>query len=277
MRINPLPGGLGKETVIATEMNMKASRSAAWNGLSIAVTAAGVVTLAAAAVLIALSFTGALDDGSTYSGPGTVTGFNRLDIGSLQAAQPTATPAPVAPSDAPIAKMLIPSIGVDAPISVKGVGADGVMEAPDGPWDISWYDFSARPGFGSNAVFSGHVDYINIGPAVFWRLKDLVPDDLIEVRLQDGTAYRYSVVAMDSVDAATADVGNIVGATDQEVVTLISCIGTFDPNTGQYDQRLVVRALRVAAVAAEEPPLSLDDGHLQTAAAPRSHLTTRDA
>jgi hypothetical protein len=47
------------------------------------------------------------------------------------------------------------------------------MPSPDNAWDVAWYDFSARPGAGSNAVFSGHVDYHDVGPAVFWNLRDL--------------------------------------------------------------------------------------------------------
>lgn len=225
-------------------MHTEGSPSVLWNRLSAFVMAAGVTALVAAAILFALTTTGVLG-GSTYSGPGTATGFGDLDLSSLQAAQPTPTVAPAPPSDAPLERFLIPAIGVDAPISVKGVDPDGVMEAPNGAWDISWYDFTARPGFTSNAVFSGHVDYYDIGPAVLWNLKDVVQNDLVEVRLTDGTVYQYQVVAMESVDAETPDIAAIVGATDDEVVTIITCIGTFDPIKGSYDQRLIVRAQRV--------------------------------
>jgi len=39
-------------------------------------------------------------------------------------------------------------------------------------------------------------------------------------------------------------VAEIVGATPAEVVTLITCSGTFDRQTRQYSDRLVVRAER---------------------------------
>ncbi len=226
-------------------MHKEGSPTIPWNRLSAFMMAAGVAALVAAVTLFALTTTGVLG-GPTYSGPGTVTGFGDLDLSSLQAAQPTPTVAPVPPSDAPLERILIPAIEVDAPISVKSLDPNGVMEAPDGPWDISWYDFTARPGFGSNAVFSGHVDYYDVGPAVLWRLRDVVQNDILEVRLTDGTVYQYQVVAMESVDAETADIAKIVGATEDEVVTLVTCSGTFDPGTGQYDQRLIVRAQRVA-------------------------------
>src|SRR3990172_13017502 len=204
-----------------------AARSGRWHRLSLAVMAAGVAALIGAAALLVLNLTGAIGE-TAYSGPGTVTGFGNID--SLPPPQPTPT---VLPSGAPIARIVIPAIEVDAPVAVKGVDASGVMETPDGPWDVAWYDFSARPGFGSNAVFSGHVDYVEVGPAVFWRLIELVEGDFVEVRLQDGTVYQYQVFAMETVDAATADVGKITGATEEEVLTLVTCTGDFNPATGQ--------------------------------------------
>src|SRR3972149_3258841 len=124
-----------------------------------------------------------------YSGPGTTTAFGEID--EALTPQPTATPDLPPPSDAPIARIAIPRFEVDAPVVVRSVDASGVMQTPDGPEDVAWYDFSAKPGYGSNAVFLGHVDYINYGPAVFWNLKDLVASDIVEVRLEGGTDYQY--------------------------------------------------------------------------------------
>ena len=220
-------------------------RSARWNRLSLIIMGAGVSALVAAGVLFVLTVSGIVDDGTTYSGPDTASAFGPDTF--FLTPYPTATPAPEPPSDAPIARISIPRFEVDAPITVRGLDASNAMETPDGAWDVAWYDFSARPGFGSNAVFSGHVDYINIGPAVFWNLKDLEQGDGVEVLLVDGTVYRYAVVSREQVYAATADVGEIVGATPREIITLITCGGTFDGS--QYDQRVIVRAERVFADA----------------------------
>jgi len=226
-----------------------------WSRLSLAFMVAGVTALAAAAVLFVLTATGVLDESPGYSGPETITGFGSLDLASLEPElNVSLTEPPPPPSNAPIERILLPSVGIDAPISVKGIDSNGVMEVPDGPWDVSWYDFSARPGSGSNAVFSGHLDYYDIGAAVFWRLRELIESDLIQVRLSDGVVYDYQVIAMENVDAATADIGTIVGATEQEVITLITCAGTFDASTGQYDKRLIVRAERVTG---HQPPPNL--------------------
>jgi len=119
------------------------------------------------------------------------------------------------------------------------------MDVPDGPEDVAWYNFTARPGMGGNAVISGHLDYRNYGEAVFWRLKELQEGDIVEVRLADGSVLRYQVSLKLSYAARTAPVLEIVGPTSKEVVTLITCGGTFDGGSRSYSDRLVVRAERI--------------------------------
>lgn len=171
-------------------------------------------------------------------------------------APPTETAAPTQiPTQAPTSnrqpapsyntRIAIPKFGVDAPIVVKGVDADGVMESSNGAYDVAWYDFTAWPGTGGNAVFSGHVDYVGVGPAVFWHLKDLVQGDVVEVHLVDGAVYEYRVASKEQLYAGEIDVGEVTGRTEQEIITLITCAGTFDPSVGDYDQRLIVRAERI--------------------------------
>jgi LPXTG-site transpeptidase (sortase) family protein len=164
-----------------------------------------------------------------------------------EAAAPTevpTTPTP-APSEAAIERIVIPKIGVDAPIVVLGVDANGVMAAPSAPFDVAWYDFTARPGWGSNAVFAGHVDFRPNIQAVFWYLRNLRQGDDIEVYLEDGTRYLYRVVSAATYLADDAPVQDIVGPTSGEVVTLITCTGAFNAQTREYDKRLIVRAERI--------------------------------
>jgi len=149
-------------------------------------------------------------------------------------------------------RLIIAKIGVDAPITMRVVGPDGHMPRPEGPQDVVWYDFSAfqglggRPGVGGNTVLSGHVDYRDYGPAVFWDLRKLEAGDEIIIRLSDGSEYKYVVEWNRVVDSSAAVWNDIVASTPQESVTLITCAGTFDPSTRSYDQRRVVWAVRVA-------------------------------
>jgi len=200
------------------------------NKLSAALIGLGSILIVCSIVLMTLVLTGVIGGGTSgNSDLRTVPGFGRIE----KPAPPAAVTGPP-PSEAPIARL------------VRGVDGAGVMESPDNAYDTAWYDFSARPGFGGNAVFSGHVDYIRVGQAVFWDLKDLQQGDVIEVRLNDGTTYKYAVSFKQQFDAETAPVSDIVGPTPNETVTLITCGGTFSSATGQYDKRLVVRAERVA-------------------------------
>ena len=149
-------------------------------------------------------------------------------------------------------RLIISNIGVDAPMTMRVVGSDGVMQNPEGPKDVAWYDFSAisglggRPGVGGNTVFSGHVDYHDYGPAVFWDLRKLDPGAEIVIHLRDGSEYKYSVQWNRVIDPASISWNDVVAATPQESVTMITCAGDFDASTRSYDQRRIVWAVRVS-------------------------------
>lgn len=226
------------------------------NRLSLALISAGTALIIAAVTLMALVLTGVI--GSSSSGNSdlkTVAAFGA----PISSPTPGPTPTPSSqfpPGDSsPIERLIIKSQKIDAPVVVKGVDATGVMQSPDNAWDVAWYDFTSRPGFDGNAVFAGHVDYVKVGKAVFWNLKDVNQGDIIEVRLKDGTVYQYAVNFKQQFEADTAPVNEIVGPTAKQTVTLITCGGTFNYTTHQYDKRLVVRAERIGATGpAPTPP-----------------------
>lgn len=150
--------------------------------------------------------------------------------------------------DASVTRLRIPSIGVDADVIPMNLLPDGTMDSPPGPDPVAWYDFTGKPGLGGNAVFSGHVDYVGRGPAVFWDLRKLVEGDLIEVLLADGTRIEYRVTASQLYDVTTIPMGEVVAPTPTESVTLITCGGTFE--AGDYTHRLVLRAARSEVIPA---------------------------
>ena len=215
------------------------------NRISLALMIAGVGMMAGAIVLMLIAFGVILGGDGGNSSLETIAGFG--DPIRTPTPGPTPTPADQFPpgSNAPIAKLIIGNAKIDAPVVVKGVDEQGVMQSPDNAYDTVWYNFSAHPGFPGNAVFAGHVDYIHVGKAVFWNLKDLAAGDLVQVQLADGTVYKYAVDSLWQYDSATAPVDQIVGPTPDQSVTLITCSGTFNSATHQYDKRLVVRAKRI--------------------------------
>lgn len=122
---------------------------------------------------------------------------------------------------------------------------DGVMQDPTGPWVVSWYQETGTLGEIDNVVMAGHLDYWDVGPAVFYNIKSLTQGDTIEVTGDDGQIYTYEVEWVEQYDATNAPIQDIIGPTDSENLTLITCGGPFDYQSGVYLQRTIVRANRV--------------------------------
>lgn len=141
----------------------------------------------------------------------------------------------------PPRELAIPKIGVQASFDELGVQPDGVLEAPKTGRVAGWYRDTARPGQVGNMVVSGHLDW-DKQAAIFWRLRELRPGDVVQVTAQDGVRYRYAVDWTRSFDPLNAPLREILGPTPQRWLTLITCGGTFNQITRQYTERLVVRA-----------------------------------
>ena len=163
---------------------------------------------------------------------------------------PSPTPVPTPPlGDGPY-QMAITRIGVNAPVEEFGLDAQAVPEVPTGDNAanvVAWYNFSAKPGIGSNAVFAGHVTWN--GVAVFYNLASLTAGDEIVLTGQDDTKLKYTVSEVFSVDPTTdPHAKDVMLPTPNDVLTIITCGGDFirNPNDhvfgGDYNHRLVVRA-----------------------------------
>lgn len=137
----------------------------------------------------------------------------------------------------------IASIQVNAQVETIEI-VDGVMQNPTGPWVVSWYKETAKLGELGNAVMAGHLDYWDVGPAVFKDVATLKENDTIDVTGDDGVNYTYAVQWVKQYDTANAPIQEIVGPTEVESLTLITCGGPFDYENGVYLQRTVVRAKR---------------------------------
>lgn len=155
------------------------------------------------------------------------------------------------PGQIPVA-IRIPDAGVDAEIERQQI-INGQMLDPTGPWVVSWYEPTARVGAIGNCVAAGHVDYWDIGAAVFHDLANIPTGGLIEITGKGGTIYTYAVTSIRQVDIETLTLEelrgpDLVGHTDYPALTLITCGGTF--NGEEYLSRDIVRAELVAS----QPP-----------------------
>jgi LPXTG-site transpeptidase (sortase) family protein len=124
-----------------------------------------------------------------------------------------------------------------------GVDGGNLPEVPRTGYEVAWYNFSAAPGTGSNAVFAGHVTWEK-KRAVFWDVKALKAGDTVKLIGADGRELVYEVFANFAVEPTAV---GVMRSTSEDIATLITCGGTWVPNTGErfgghYTDRIIVQA-----------------------------------
>lgn len=166
----------------------------------------------------------------------------------------------------PPVRIEIPRLFVDAPVQAMGLDSRSYPEVPNSGDKVAWYTFSAPPGVGGNAVFSGHVDWYywggTPGEGVFYHLRELEIGDRIVVRLDDDRKLEYRVTGNVATAYDDPDVVRVMDGTASDVITLVTCGGTWvkdfsNPNGGNYSHRIIVRAERVPDLAAPGSPDSV--------------------
>lgn len=183
------------------------------------------------------------------------------DAASSRPAEAKPAPEERPPAPKPVS-LSIPRIGIEAPVRAMGLDDKGYPQVPQRPYEVAWYTFTSEPGQGGNAVFSGHVDWINRWgdpiPGVFYRLRELDIGDLIVTRLEDGTIINYRVTGNVAIPYDDPNVLKVMDRTSRDVITLITCAGTWlkDPNApfgGNYSHRIIVRAERALDAVSQSP------------------------
>ena len=209
--------------------------------MSTAILAAGVIGIVAA-----LS-----SDGADLPSEGTIS-----DIVAGATTQPTqGAPVDVGIPRGPApVRFVIPGLYIDAPVITETLGEDAIPKVPGRPDQVAWYDFSASPGLTSNAVFTGHVDWQTKDgvpiPGVFYRLREMKIGDIIEVALENDASLKYRVTGNVATPYDDPNVVKVMNPTDRDVITVITCGGTWlsngrSANGGNYSHRIIVRAERV--------------------------------
>ncbi|MFC8717552.1 class F sortase, partial [Kitasatospora sp. NPDC057198] len=152
-------------------------------------------------------------------------------------AAPPAAPSAGAPAFSPPVRVVVPRIGVDAPVLGVGLNPDGTVEVPplDRPGQVGWY----RAGDGPT-VLLGHYD-TRRGPAVFHGVPGLRPGDRIEVRREDGGTRSYQVRELHQYAKDAFPTELVYGAAAGPQLRLVTCGGTLGRD-GHYSDNIVVFA-----------------------------------
>ncbi|WP_235929125.1 class F sortase, partial [Marisediminicola senii] len=162
-----------------------------------------------------------------------------------------ATPEPAVPVIEPLpvgsppTAVTIPAMELSEPLIDLGLQQDGTMEVPSDFSEVGWYTGGGKPGGIGPTVIAGHVDSSS-GPAVFYRLRELVIGDTVQVNAADGSVVDYTVYRTESFAKAEFPTGDVFGALPVDELRLITCAGRFDTSIGHYDDNLVVYAAPTA-------------------------------
>jgi hypothetical protein len=138
-------------------------------------------------------------------------------------------------------RVVIPRAGVNAAVLPLGETDGGAMATPATPTEVGWWQYGVAPGAKGSAVLGGHLDFHDYGAAVFWNLNKLRPGDAISVTDAGGETFRF-VVQSSAVyqENDPSAIDRIFRRQDAARLNLITCAGTFNPVTRDYDKRLVV-------------------------------------
>jgi LPXTG-site transpeptidase (sortase) family protein len=137
-------------------------------------------------------------------------------------------------------RILIPAIGVSAPIIPVGLNAR-TLQVPVSFSEAGWFTRGPEPGEPGPAVIVGHVDSID-GPGVFFHLRALKEGDVIKVALKNGWTVRYLVSSHVAAPKNDFPTKLVYGRTDKPTLRLITCDGQFDTSTGHYVDNYIVFA-----------------------------------
>ncbi|NHA69321.1 class F sortase [Phycicoccus flavus] len=162
---------------------------------------------------------------------------------------PSATPSPTEAesglSRSAATRVAIPAIDVDSRLNRTGLASDGTIEVPKpGPqFDIpAWFTGSPAPGQLGPSVLIGHVDGIDTGPAVFFKIGSLEEGQDVKVTRQDGKVVTFSVYRVQRYPKNHFPTLAVYGNTDDSELRLITCGGELNPYTQHYEDNIVVFA-----------------------------------
>lgn len=137
-------------------------------------------------------------------------------------------------------RLQIAAIGVNSDLMALGLRANGSMQVPPGGFPAGWYTGGPTPGELGPAVIAGHVD--TRGPGVFYRLHRMRPGDLVKITRADGSKPVFRVKRVGQYPKHQFPTGLVYGDIDRPGLRLITCGGSFNSQSGHYDDNIVVFA-----------------------------------
>ncbi|MCX5200983.1 class F sortase [Streptomyces sp. NBC_00237] len=151
----------------------------------------------------------------------------------------------------------IPSLGITAPVSARGLDGTGAVDPPpyEKPREVGWFGDGTRPGASGVALMVGHVD-TQSKPAVFYGLSSARPGEQVKVTGADGSVTEFTIDDVQVFSREKFDAKKAYGPREEgrAELRLITCGGTYDHAAKHYTANVVVSAYLTGA--AEAPATS---------------------
>ena len=141
-------------------------------------------------------------------------------------------------------RLQIKAIGVDSKLMDLGLRADGSLQVPPSGFPAGWYTGGPTPGEVGPAVIAGHVDWN--GPGVFYDLHNLKPGDQVTITRKDGSKPSFRITRVEQFPKEHFPTRLVYGNIDHPGLRLITCGGSFNHQTGSYEDDIVAFADLIA-------------------------------
>lgn len=148
----------------------------------------------------------------------------------------------------PPTSIVIPALGVDAPVEGLTTNSEQQLDVPSGADSTGWYDEGSTPGAAGAAVIAGHVTW-DEEPAVFFDLGDLRPGQRVQVRRKDGRTAVFAITRVEEYAKDEFPTAKVYRPVDRPVLRLITCGGKYDADNDTYSSNVVAYGTLVATRA----------------------------
>lgn len=138
-------------------------------------------------------------------------------------------------------ELSIPDAAIQTSLLTVGRNADNTIQVPESYEAAGWYRYSPTPGEIGPTIIVGHVDSYR-GPAVFWRLSQLQPAQLVKIKRADGQTITYQVTEVKQFDQNNFPTTEVYGNISHAGLRLITCGGAYNRATNRYSHNTVVYA-----------------------------------
>lgn len=161
--------------------------------------------------------------------------------------------------------LLIPSARIKAAIARVSLTASRAFGAPDNPYIIGWWEDGPAPGQPGNVLLDGHRDFTDVddnqGAGVCWFLPDTQKGDFVIIRDNAREIhYLYTVREIASLAWNSEDGVAYLATSEESILTLVTCEGSFDEGSHNYSNRRILVAELTDSVTFEESNFEGDSG-----------------